>query len=103
MREIHLPLIHRFETSFGATSIRRIILLTVRSGEEIGYGECTASEDPLYNSETTDTAWHILSDFAIPWLLGREIGQASDASRVLSPIRGNRMATAAIETALWDL
>jgi len=103
MREIRLPLIHRFETSFGATLTRRIILLTVRSGEDIGYGECTASEEPLYNSETTETAWHILSDYAIPWLLGKELDHASDASRILSPIRGNRMATAAIETALWDL
>ena len=103
MREIHLPLIHRFETSFGATSTRRIILLTVFSGEDAGYGECTAGEDPLYNSETTETAWHILTDFAIPWLLGKELDQASDAARILSPIRGNRMARAALETALWDL
>jgi O-succinylbenzoate synthase len=103
MREIHLPLIHRFETSFGATSTRRIILLAVRSGDDVGYGECTAGEDPLYNSETTETAWHILSDFAIPWLLGRELDRAADAARILSPIRGNRMASAAIETALWDL
>lgn len=103
MREIHLPLIHRFETSFGATSTRRIILLTVLSGNDVGYGECTAGEDPLYNSETTETAWHILSDFAVPWLLGRELNHASDAAHILKPIRGNRMATAAIETALWDL
>ena len=103
MREIHLPLIHRFETSFGATSIRKIILLTVVSDDNVGYGECTAGEDPLYSSETTETAWHILSDFAIPWLLGKELNHASDAARILSPIRGNRMARAAIETALWDL
>ena len=103
MREIHLPLIHRFETSFGATSTRKIILLLLHSGGDIGYGECTASEEPLYNSETTETAWHILSDYAIPWLLGRELEHAADAARILSPIRGNRMARAAIETALWDL
>jgi O-succinylbenzoate synthase len=103
LREIHLPLLHRFETSFGSTSMRRIILLTVHSGESIGYGECTASEEPLYNSETTETAWHILSAYAIPWLLGKELEHASDAAQILSPIRGNHMARAALETALWDM
>ncbi len=103
LREIRLPLIHPFETSFGRTTLRRIILLTVRSGDAVGYGECTASEDPLYNSETTETAWHILSDYAIPWLMNRTLERAADCARILRPIRGNRMATATLETALWDL
>ena len=103
MCEIRLPLVHYFETSFGRTTTRRIILLRVDSGDGCGYGECTASEDPFYNPETTDTAWHILSDFAIPRLLGRELQHAGDAAAILRPIRGNRMATATVETALWDL
>ena len=103
LREIHLPLVHFFETSFGRTYNRKIILLTVHSDEGIGYGECTASEEPLYSSETTETAWHMLSDFIIPRLMDRDLLSASDAAEVLSPIRGNRMAKATIETALWDL
>ncbi|HYK87358.1 MAG TPA: o-succinylbenzoate synthase [Acidobacteriota bacterium] len=103
LREIRLPLIHLFETSFGRTDIRRIILLTLRSDDELGYGECTAGEDPLYSEETTETAWHLLCDFIIPSLMDRELERASDAAPVLSPIRGNRMAKATIETALWDL
>ncbi|NWG13598.1 MAG: o-succinylbenzoate synthase [Acidobacteria bacterium] len=98
-----MPLVHPFETSFGRTTLRRIILLTARSADAVGYGECTASEDPLYGSETTETAWHILSDFAIPWLIGRTIESAADCAGILRPIRGNRMATATLETALWDL
>lgn len=103
LREIHLPLVHFFETSFERTYNRKIILLTVRSDDGIGYGECTASEEPLYNSETTETAWHMLSDFIIPRLMNRDLERASDAAEMLSPIRGNRMAKAAIETALWEL
>ncbi len=103
LREIRLPLVRSFETSFGRTTVRRIILLTARSGDALGYGECTASEDPLYNSETTETAWHILSDYAIPWLMDRPLERAADCACILRPIRGNRMATAALETALWDL
>src|SRR5687768_10275128 len=66
LREIHLPLVHFFETSFGRTCTRKIILVVARSEQVVGYGECTAAENPFYNSETTETAWHILSDFVIP-------------------------------------
>lgn len=103
LREIHLPLLHAFETSAERTTVRKIILATVRSDFEVGYGECTAGETPFYNSETTETAWHILCDFVIPPLLGRELERASDCAAILAPIRGNLMARAALETALWDL
>ena len=48
LREIHLPLVEYFETSLGRTHVRRIILLTVGSGDKSGYGECTAEEEPLW-------------------------------------------------------
>ena len=103
LREIRLPLVHYFETSFGRTDVRRVILATVWSQDCPGYGECTASEDPFYSSETTETAWHILSDFVIPILLRTPLQNAAEASELLKPIRGNRMAKAVLETALWDL
>ncbi len=103
LREIQLPLVHYFETSFGRTYDRRIILTTVRTADGHGYGECTAGEDPGYSSETTETAWHVLSDFIIPRLLGKNIEDPRDVATMLSPIRGHRMAKAAIETAVWDL
>jgi o-succinylbenzoate synthase len=104
LREIHLPLIHYFETSFGRTDVRRVILVTVQTADGAeGYAECTAAEDPLYNSETTETAWHMLCDFIIPRVLGVDLKDASDVSRLLAPIRGNRMAQAALETAVWEL
>ncbi len=103
LREIHLPLVHFFETSFGRTYNRRIILLTVHTEDGTGYGECTAGEDPFYSSETTETAWHMLCDFIVPCLLERKLERPSDAAAQMTPIRSNRMAKATIETALWDL
>lgn len=103
LREIHLPLVHYFETSFGRTYDRRIILVTVKTRDGVGYGECTAGEKPDYSSETTETAWHMLSDFIVPRLLGRDLRDAREVASVLAPIRGNRMAKAAVETAVWDL
>ena len=50
LREIELPLRSPFETSFGRTTRRRIMIVRVfdKSGA-YGYGECTAPEDPFYN------------------------------------------------------
>jgi O-succinylbenzoate synthase len=102
LREMHLPLVHYFETSFGRTYNRRIILVTAAARDGEGYGECTAGEEPGYSSETTDTAWHVLSDFLIPRVLGRRLESARDVDGLLAPVRGHRMAKAAIETAVWD-
>ncbi len=103
IRELHLPLVHYFETSFGRTVNRRIILVTARTRDGVGYGECTAGEEPDYSSETTETAWHVLSDFIIPRLLGRDLELARAVAPVLGAIRGHAMAKAALETAVWDL
>ena len=103
LREIRLPLVAPFETSFGVTTGRRIILVTVFSEGMAGWGECTCNEGPFYNHEGTDMAWIVLRDFAAPYTLGREIEGAAEGGRLTVRIRGNRMARAAIETAIWDL
>lgn len=103
MREIKLPLVAPFETSFGVTTERRIILVEVFGEGLTGWGECTCNEGPFYNHEATDMAWTLLRDFAGPFTIGREIGGPEEACQLTSRIRGNRMARAAIETAIWDL
>jgi O-succinylbenzoate synthase len=104
LREIRLPLIHFFETSFGRTSERRIILARVidKDGAE-GWGECTAGEGPFYCEEWTETAWAALKDFLAPMVVGHEIKNAANTNELMKKVRGNRMAKAAIETACWDL
>jgi len=103
LREIQMPLISSFETSFGQTTLRRIILVRVYSEGFIGYGEATSPEGPYYNHESTGTAWHILKDFVIPKVLQAAIGKPGDVAPVLKPIRGHNMAKAAVEAAIWDL
>lgn len=103
LREIGLPLVAPFETSFGVTTERRMILVKAFSEGLHGWGECTCNEGPFYNHEATDTAWIILRDYAAPATLGREIASPAEAGALTSRIRGNKMARAAIETALWDL
>ena len=48
LRELHLPLVRPFETSFGVTRDRRILLAEVQSEGLTGWGECTAGERPLF-------------------------------------------------------
>ena len=104
LREIRLPLIHFFETSFGRTTDRRIILARVIGphGPE-GWGECTAGEGPFYSEEWTETAWNTLKDFLAPMVVGHEVQGAADVFHLMKRVRGHRMAKAAIETACWDL
>ena len=97
-----MPLVTPFETSFGKTALRRILLVEVKLEGVVGWGECVAGEGPFYGPETVETAWHILRDFIWPALAGREFTSAADVWNLLSGIRGHNMAKAAIEAAVWD-
>ncbi len=102
--EIKMPLVHFFETSFGRTYERRIILARVEDTEgSEGWGECTAGESPSYCEEWTGSCWAVLNEILAPRVLGKKIKTANDVWDVLKPIRGNRMAKATLETAVWDL
>jgi O-succinylbenzoate synthase len=102
--EIRLPLIHFFETSFGRTTERRIVLVRVVDQDgAAGWGECTAGEGPFYSDEWTDTVWATLQEFLAPMVVGRELASAADVWSLMKPVRGHRMAKAALETACWDL
>src|SRR5580704_10299410 len=102
LREIHLNLVAPFETSFGKTTLRRIVLLEADVNGISGWGESTAGEGPYYCYEDVETAWHILHDHLWPLVKGREFGAASEIHKILARVRGHNMAKAALETAVWD-
>jgi O-succinylbenzoate synthase len=102
LREIHMPLVHFFETSFGRTYSRRIVLVTVSCDGVEGWGECVSGEDPFYSSEWIESSWLTMRGYLIPALLGRSIESARDCPALLAKVRGHRMAKAALENALWD-
>jgi O-succinylbenzoate synthase len=102
LREIQMPLVHFFETSFGRTYSRRIILLTAHCDGVNGWSECVAGEDPFYSSEWTESAFLTLTRYLVPVVLGRTLDSARECAPLLSRVRGHRMAKAALENALWD-
>ena len=99
LREIHMKLKSPFETSFGVTHDRRIILVEAKSDGVTGWGEVTAGENPHFNSETTETAWHVISQFIVPSLIGKNISTASEIPALIPAIRGHQMAKAGVENA----
>lgn len=103
LREIRIPLVHFFETSFGRTTNRRIVLVEVESGGAVGWGEVTAGERPFYNEEWTDAAWSVLRDFFVPRVIGKTLKSASQAAQLSNGIRGHQMACGGLEAALWHL
>jgi len=103
LRQINMPLVHFFETSFGRTTERHIILVEARGEGVSGWGEVTAGENPFYNEEWTGSAWMILRDYAAPRVLGRELESAADVYPLTAHIRGHNMARGGLETAVWDL
>jgi O-succinylbenzoate synthase len=104
LREIRLPLVHFFETSFGRTIERRIVLARVIDGDGAdGWGECTAGEGPFYCEEWTESAWAALKTYLAPMVIGQNVENAAGVFSLMTRARGNRMAKAALETACWDL
>ncbi len=103
LRRIQMPLVHYFETSFGRTTERQILLVEAVSDGVSGWGEVTAPEHPFYNEEWTDSAWLILRNYAAPTIVGRTMTSAAEAGALFPRIRGHRMALGGLEAALWDL
>ncbi len=104
LREFHLPLVRPFETSFGVTRDRRILLAEVRSEGLTGWGECTAGERPYFSGESTDTAWQVIVNELGPMLAAAEnVEHGGDCPKLFKLVRENRMAKAALENAIWDL
>jgi O-succinylbenzoate synthase len=103
LRQISMPLVHFFETSFGRTTERHMILVEVQGEGASGWAEVTAGENPFYNEEWTESAWLILRDYAAPRVVGRSFESPEEVAPLTSHIRGHNMARGALECAVWDL
>ena len=75
---VRLPLVRPFETSFGRTTAREFVLVAVSAGGLTGWGECVADVDPFYTAETTATAWHVMSQYLVPAMIGAEFAHAAE-------------------------
>ncbi|MGP3959715.1 o-succinylbenzoate synthase [Nonomuraea sp. 3N208] len=100
LRRIAMPLVAPFRTSFGTETARDVLLVRVVTPDAEGWGECVAMTEPLYSSEYVDGAAEVIRRFLLP-ALPKNL-DVYDVGRALEPIKGHRMAKAALETAVLD-
>src|ERR1700678_3865562 len=91
LRELHMPLVHFFETSFGRVYGRRILLASIEADGVRGWGECVAGEDPYYSSEWTETAWPTIKHYLARLLLQSEFCSGRNCCLAFLGSRDHRM------------
>lgn len=103
LRELNIPLVQPFETSFGVTLDRRVLLVEINAEGLTGWGECVAGEHPYYSEESIDSAWQVMLAELAPMLVAADPEHGGKCPGIFRKVRGNRMAKAALENSVWDL
>lgn len=103
LRKLQMRLKAPFETSFGTTFDRPVLLVELRADGLTGWSEVTATEGPFFNAESVDIAALVIRDFLSPLILGKPLASAAEIREAFAAIRGHEMARAGIENALWDI
>jgi o-succinylbenzoate synthase len=103
LRVIHLDLLRPFETSFGVETARTVPVIRLFSSGLEGVSEGVMDMLPLFREETVAGALALFKDALLPLALGVDLANPQDLVDRMAPFRGNRMAKAMLEMALWDL
>jgi len=103
LRHVNLELVAPFVTSMGVETHEEHIIVKVDAEGITGWGESVAEGTPFYSYETVQTAWHIVKEFIIPEIIGKDISNVDEAIALGARVRGHMMAKAGLEAALWDV
>jgi o-succinylbenzoate synthase len=100
---VDLPVVDPIKTSFGGEDVREVLLVRADLGDAEGWGECVAFQRPFYSSEYQRAAAEVLERHLVPLVQGAsEPLDPAQVPALLSPVKGHRMAKAALELALID-
>jgi o-succinylbenzoate synthase len=102
LRKVFLPYLSPFRTSGWVEDGNHAVLVKIVSDYISGWGEAPVGLEPWYNEETTSTAWAIMTENLSPILLENEINSPADVDKLFAPVRGNKIARAGMEFAVWD-
>jgi O-succinylbenzoate synthase len=103
LRKIRLLYVAPFETSGWREDGSYAVVVRIDGDGITGWGESPVGGAPFYNEENTNTVWAIQQDFLAPMLLQAELHKPEDVTPAFAKVRGNRMAKAGLEFAVWDL
>jgi len=106
LREIQMPLVHFFETSFGRTYSRQILLITVHCEGINGWAESVSSEGPFFSSEWIESSWATIKAHLASTLLGKTLATATDSAAAhrsppVAGIEGKWMTPGHISAGTW--
>ncbi|MDR6226722.1 o-succinylbenzoate synthase [Desmospora profundinema] len=103
LHHIRMQLKQPFANSLTTVTDRDLILVELLTAAGVtGWGECVAFDTPWYTEETVGTAWHMMEDVLMPLLSDTLWDHPDQVSERFDAVRGNRMAKAALEGAVWD-
>jgi len=103
LRLVRLPLLTPFVISTGTMTHKTFPVLILRGEGIEGIAEGVMDPLPDYLEETIAGAVDFISNALVPALVGKRLHGLEDLDPVLTPWRGNRMAKAVVEMAVWDL
>lgn len=102
--KVNMRMKNPFTTSFGTEHDRLFLLVEIKNEDGLsGWGECTASESPLYIEEFTESSWIMLNKFLIPMILKKDLEHPDEVHELFSVFKRNHLAKSAIEGAVWDI
>lgn len=103
LRTVKIPLVTTFGSSIGTERFKQSLIAIVRKDGVTAYGECVAGHEPWYSEETIASAKYLISQILAPMLFETEIDDPLRFLEFSQSVRGNNMAVACVEMALWDL
>lgn len=105
LTKVTLPLKRPFQTAKQTIKMRSIILVSVATQTQIGWGECVSFETPWYHPETLEDSWNYLIDHLIPWVKAqtKSVTPYDIYQHFLTHNHTHPFAHSALEQALWDL
>ena len=109
IKEIRLELVKKrlnkpFKTTLQTVVEREAILVTVTDSTGLeGYGECVAFSTPWYTEETVTGCLFVMEKLLKPLLLNKSLNDSEQVNELFAGVKGNRMAKAGLEMAVWDL
>ncbi|WGL60075.1 o-succinylbenzoate synthase [Pigmentibacter sp. JX0631] len=101
--KVSIPLLRPFVTSFGSLVQRNIILVKlIDSDGNFGIGEAPVLDYPVYKSEFFSSAYCVLNEIILPFLVGKSFSSPEELDKSLNFIKGNNFAKASLSIAAYD-
>lgn len=103
IHHVQLPLVEPWTTSYGTENAIESILIKAYSEDSAAWVETCPLTAPLYSPETATTTFHTITRFFGPIVLGKELPDESEITKLLRKFRGNSFAKAGVEQCWWAL